>query len=1233
MGFTGALRFLYLLIITSGSLYSTYALAQCEFSGLASDYSLTDAPVSLSPSEPGGTFSGPGVAGSIFDPADAGVGTHTVTYSNTLNYTLERGGDFDPVTSDDGWQPVPSSDGGNLKEEDDELSVPIDIGFDFQFFGVEYRRLYVSSHGEVLFTPYDADDWSETQFPSAQAPNNVIALARRDYEADSPIKSEINYRVDGSAPNRVFLLDFWFFDPRSPNADGYGEEPEIVTQLKLVERSNRIEIHTTKNTADEEPTLQGIENRSGSFAYFVPGRNNDVWTASDDFVAFSGCSYSQTVTVSGAYTIGGRVSGLAEGNELVLLNITEELLVRDNGEFTLEDSADSGSFYDVTIRSQPDSPAQNCVVRNGSGTVRNASVTDIRVACETDTHILSYSAGENGSLIGETEQSVADGEDGSAVLAEPDTGFSFSGWSDGSVQNPRVDTEVRGDINVIARFEQEQAEDEEVPGDDEDEPDRHAPVFGSLPPIDVSATGLLTAVSDVTAPTAEDNVDGVITATLITEQTLFPPGKHELVWSAEDRAGNQAQAVQQLNVHPQISLALDREYAEGGQMDVRFFLNGAAPNYPLAVGYTVAGTAGAEDHDLAPGVVTFNQGEVEQKITVNLTQDDISDAGETLTIAIDPARTDSVAANFGVKQEHSLTIVEKNLPPRVELTFFQAEKQVRTLTKDGGPGSAVVSIKDPNPGDSHRLRWVLPAEIAPGTESDIGEGQKRVTFDPSQLEPGVYQVEVIVTEEGAAPLSVNAKKAFRVAQSHPALKSSADADSDGMDDATEGPGDADGDGQADYLDPHRQANVISQAAQDGLGFLIESNPSTRLELGDYALKNADGAAISPMVVDASNTEEVSEEGTYVDFQVRNLPPGATAQIVIPQRQPIPEGAKYMKFSDSVWTLLTEDADNGVASTAGLEGACPPPGSGAYEAGLRPGDWCIQVTMNDGGPNDADGEANGVIRDPGGVSAVDESRYKTAGGAGSVGLGALGFLLLGVVGGLCNRRDQRKRRGLPKYRGAAASLAIAGALALMVNPSPVNAQELITGLDPLYVSGSLGYATTGADAGSTDQRFADNGFSANTLSIDGERLSWSLGLGYRATARVALEAHYVNLGDVNLRFETMTPGSDIGELHPESGHGVTFAGVYRHPLTQRIGASARLGAFVWEGDYETYQNGALVTESRGRSTDAFYALGLDYILSPEWSVSVEGRRFEFPNDPTNVLSIGLQLRFLELLIAY
>ena len=59
------------------------ALPTVSFSGLALTYCTTDAAVTLTGSPAGGTFSGPGITGTSFDPAAAGAGTHSITYSYT----------------------------------------------------------------------------------------------------------------------------------------------------------------------------------------------------------------------------------------------------------------------------------------------------------------------------------------------------------------------------------------------------------------------------------------------------------------------------------------------------------------------------------------------------------------------------------------------------------------------------------------------------------------------------------------------------------------------------------------------------------------------------------------------------------------------------------------------------------------------------------------------------------------------------------------------------------------------------------------------------------------------------------------------------------------------------------------------------------------------------------------------------------------------------------------------
>lgn len=52
-----------------------------SYTGLNDSYTITDGPATLIGSPTGGYFIGPGVSGSTFDPAAAGVGTHSITYT------------------------------------------------------------------------------------------------------------------------------------------------------------------------------------------------------------------------------------------------------------------------------------------------------------------------------------------------------------------------------------------------------------------------------------------------------------------------------------------------------------------------------------------------------------------------------------------------------------------------------------------------------------------------------------------------------------------------------------------------------------------------------------------------------------------------------------------------------------------------------------------------------------------------------------------------------------------------------------------------------------------------------------------------------------------------------------------------------------------------------------------------------------------------------------------------
>ncbi len=88
------------------------------------------------------------------------------------------------------------------------------------------------------------------------------------------------------------------------------------------------------------------------------------------------------VCVTRQFTIGGTVTGLASGAQVVLQNnASDNRTVTADGSFTFATAIESGGTYAVTILTGPST--QVCTVSGGTGTVGSANVTSIAVNCSS----------------------------------------------------------------------------------------------------------------------------------------------------------------------------------------------------------------------------------------------------------------------------------------------------------------------------------------------------------------------------------------------------------------------------------------------------------------------------------------------------------------------------------------------------------------------------------------------------------------------------------------------------------------------------------------------------------------------------------------------------------------------------------------------------------------------------------------------------------------------------------
>lgn len=82
------------------------------------------------------------------------------------------------------------------------------------------------------------------------------------------------------------------------------------------------------------------------------------------------------------FTVGGQITGLR--GPVVLHNGSENQTVTADGMFAFPTPLLAGSTYAVTVATQPTAPSQTCVVTSGTGTVANANITNVMIACTTN---------------------------------------------------------------------------------------------------------------------------------------------------------------------------------------------------------------------------------------------------------------------------------------------------------------------------------------------------------------------------------------------------------------------------------------------------------------------------------------------------------------------------------------------------------------------------------------------------------------------------------------------------------------------------------------------------------------------------------------------------------------------------------------------------------------------------------------------------------------------------------
>lgn len=493
----------------------------------------------------------------------------------------------------------------------------------------------------------------------------------------------------------------------------------------------------------------------------------------------------------------------------------------------------------------------------------------------------------------------------------------------------------------------------------------NAPVITAPDNINLVASGRLTKVK-LGAATALDVQGNIIGVSLLSSSENFAPGAHSVQWKATDSLGNSAIISQQVNIFPLVSLSRGQQVSEGDSVKILARLNGRSPAYPLVIPFTLAGDAVIGiDYELSRSEIVFEQG-TEVELTLTALNDDISDGNEEIIIELGNTPYKNNQAR------HTVTIIEHNVAPQLNLLSEQDSEQRFLVEREGGLVTLKANASDTNNADTLTLEW-FPAS---GMSRSNNASEHDFVFSAQDLQPGIYRISAQVSDNASPALSTQSQITIEVVDKLATL-GSGDSDGDLQSDVSEGFKDLDGDHIADHLDAISQCNLVPELVAQQQGFLIEGETGGCLRRGSYSFGSVGGAIMLSGAEAASllpQDPEARNVGGLFDFEVHNINIATSSyHLVMPQRQPLPSDAVYRKYSPNKgWGSFVEDEQNMLWSAPGNMGICPSPKDSAWQQGLHQGYWCVQLMIEDGGANDDDGFVNQSISDPGGISVFNSN---------------------------------------------------------------------------------------------------------------------------------------------------------------------------------------------------------------------------------------------------------------------
>jgi len=449
---------------------------------------------------------------------------------------------------------------------------------------------------------------------------------------------------------------------------------------------------------------------------------------------------------------------------------------------------------------------------------------------------------------------------------------------------------------------------------------------------------------------------------------------------------------------------------------------------------------------------------------------------------------------------------------------------------------------------------------------------------------GIYPIEVMVTR------TINQQLLTSIANY--LVKIDTKVDSTVLDD--------DNDGVANIVDNDNgntgKEEFIPTKIEENDLFKMRTDNGVKLRLGAIAILRAHngsevtdqdialyGDGYGGQVAALQLTDDDYKHDDIFDYEMVNLPyAGATVPVFIPLSNAISEQATLRKFnSTDGWVDFdTTTGDQYYSAPFISTGLCSYVKTD-YVEGLVAGNSCLLILITDGGPNDADGQVNGMIQDPVAVSspqAQEPDVYKTS----TRGAGSLSMLWAIMLLSCLMLRSKRTKALL-------ATLLMVTSVGVVQAETTSENQQKIGG----YVSASVGQSWLSPMKGE--------------IELDRQTAAaMQLSAGWLVDKYLTLEVYYTTLGDYN-----------VGDTQS-----IKYS-AYGLQVNKHYPLSAQVSIYASVGLSRLATSSKQLDVQQANSTSLHIGLGLEYDWDDSWFSRVELKSID---RDAHALTLGIARRF-------